>query len=189
MAIPTFTLNIPVTGQSLGSTRVPINNNFGNYAGLIAVNHVAPNAAGQGKHSIGEFVVQASDPATATNEITIYGKTAAGATEFFIRKDNSGNVYQLTTGVPILSGASGSSFLPGGIIIKWITVDINANPTTVNFVAQGVGNFPNNFFTAVVTPNVNNQNINATLNNGMKNQIDVYTQQTGIAHFIILIGN
>jgi hypothetical protein len=115
----TFTANIPNTGQSLGSTQKAVRDNFSNYNNTISVNHVAPNSTGAGKHTFSEFVVQASDPATAPNEITLYGKTTtSGNTELFIRKDNSGNVYQLTSGTPS-SASTGYTFLPGGIIIQW----------------------------------------------------------------------
>jgi hypothetical protein len=50
MGIPTFTPNIPQALQSLGATQANINNNFGNYAGLIAVDHIGPNLSNQGQH-------------------------------------------------------------------------------------------------------------------------------------------
>ena len=46
----TFTAGIPASGQSLGQTRDTIRNNFSNYNTLVSVDHVAPNAAGQGQH-------------------------------------------------------------------------------------------------------------------------------------------
>lgn len=114
----TFTSGVPASGQSLGQTLTPIQNNFTNYFNTISVNHVAPNISGAGKHTFSEFVTQGADPATSVNEITLYGKTTGGATELFIRKDNSGNVYQLTTGTPV-NAATGSTFLPGGLLINW----------------------------------------------------------------------
>ncbi len=46
----TFTSNIPQSGQSLGQTRDSVRNNFGNYNTVVSVDHVAPNASGQGQH-------------------------------------------------------------------------------------------------------------------------------------------
>ena len=46
----TFTPNIPAVGQSLGSSRTQVLGNFSNYNTLVSVDHVSPNAAGQGQH-------------------------------------------------------------------------------------------------------------------------------------------
>jgi hypothetical protein len=46
----TFTSNIPFSGQSLGSSRTQVQGNFTNYFNLVSIDHVAPNAPGQGQH-------------------------------------------------------------------------------------------------------------------------------------------
>jgi len=60
----------------------------------------------------------ASDPTAIADSVILYSKQdAAGNPQaYFI--DPSSNVIQMTTGLPI-GAATGSSNLPGGIIIKW----------------------------------------------------------------------
>lgn len=185
----TFTPNIPQTGQSLGETRDNIRNNFTNYNNVISVNHYAPNDGKQGKHKFVEMPVQASSPTTLANEGGLFTKTSSGNSELYYQRDAVATDIQMTKGTPVLSGASGSTFLPGGFILKWINVVINSNPQTLNFTTLGIGSFPNNLFVATVTINVNDQNMQATVNDGLTNTIDVYTTQTGVTHFLILIGN
>jgi hypothetical protein len=141
----TFTPGIPNTGQSLGSTRDAIRDNFTNYFDTMSVNHVAPNGTPQGtqgKHTFAEFVAQSADPSTTPSETTLYSKTTSGSnTELFIRKDNDGSVYQLTNGVPAISAiayASGNSFIAGGLLVYWGILSATGGPQTFT----GVFNFP-----------------------------------------------
>lgn len=92
----TFTPNIPATGTSLGESRPLIVGNFTNYNTVLSVNHVAPNASGQGKHKFLQMPVQASAPSTASGEGGIYVKTAGSQSIPFYRKDN------LTLDFPLL---------------------------------------------------------------------------------------
>lgn len=134
----TFTTGIPASGQTLGSSRTQVLNNFANYNTVMSVNHVAPNSSGEGKHKFVEMPAQASDPATIAGEISTYCKTsAASAQELYLRRASNGTVIQMSVGDPV-SAATGSTFLPGGIIMKWGPIANGAN----NFVTA----FPNNIF-------------------------------------------
>lgn len=131
----TFTPNIPATGQSLGSSRTQVLNNFTNYFNTVSQDHVAPNATGQGKHNKSTYPDQASDPVTIVNEIAAYGKSISGVSQLFLRPESAGNTIQMTrldTGA--LSANSGYSFLPGGVIIQWgIVVATSGAGTLTNF--------------------------------------------------------
>jgi hypothetical protein len=151
--------NVPLTGQSLGITRVPINQNFSTINSAFGIDHVTMTppgtAAPQGYHDQVSLVVQGSTPPTAwgttyngiyayvptlTNkaEVYIHGQKASGATEVPI----SASILSTTTpSSGIATGTSGWTYLPSGIIMKWGTVDVSgANapivfPTSANIPA------------------------------------------------------
>ena len=83
-----FTPLIPAAGQTLGSSRPQVQNNFTNYNDVVSVNHVAPNAPGQGKHKFLQMPVQASATTTASGEGGVYTKTTIGQSIPFYTKDN-----------------------------------------------------------------------------------------------------
>lgn len=144
----TFTPNIPASGQSLGSSRTQVVNNFTNYLNLVSQDHVAPNAMGQGKHNKSTYVVQGSDPTTASGEAALYALTGSAGTEVFLIRDNiAGTKTALTTSkiaAPVAS-SSGISWLPGGILIQWRAVAGVSNGTAITFPVP----FPNNCWVIV----------------------------------------
>jgi hypothetical protein len=179
----TFTPGIPNTGQSLGSTQAAIRNNFANYDATMSVNHVAPNSSGAGKHTIAEFVAQGSDPVTAASEITIYGKTVGSGTQLFVRRDNSGSVYQMTGVVPSV-GSSGYTSLPGGIIIQWGNFSANPGGTATSFPMT----FPNNCFSITAVP-VSNTARPLAVSSPTTSGFTAYPQNNGTTVYYIAIGN
>jgi len=70
-----FTPNIPASGQSLGSSRTQVLNNFSNYNTVMSVNHVAPNSSGEGKHKFVTVPGQSPAPTCLANEGLIFAKT------------------------------------------------------------------------------------------------------------------
>lgn len=88
----TFTSGIPATGQSLGSSRSQVAGNFANYNTVMSVNHVAPNASGQGKHNFVEMPVQASIPSTLASEGGLFTQTGNSSNSilYFQRDGNVG---------------------------------------------------------------------------------------------------
>lgn len=121
-----FTPNIPASGQSLGSSRTQVLNNFSNINTTIAVNHIAMNSVGAGKHNFVEMPSRASIPSgLLAGEGTLYSRTIAGTTQLLYTPDASGNQYQLTrtdgaqfatfgTNTAYLANHTGGwTFLPG----------------------------------------------------------------------------
>lgn len=101
MPIPTFTPDIPQSGQSLGSSRVTVANNNNALAQIIAVNHVAANATNAGFHTHADFLTQAASPGTAGNVISMYTKNSGAATDLYIQRAGqaaSGTDIQMTSG-------------------------------------------------------------------------------------------
>lgn len=127
-----FTPNIPASGQSLGNSRPQINGNFSIINQAFAVNHVAFNDLGFGKHKFCTLVNQASDPTTNTTEGALYTKQSGGSTFLFWRRDNNATPYLLTFVDPVAS-ANGYSSLPGGIIYQWGFVNGASDEDTITF--------------------------------------------------------
>ena len=149
----TFTPNIPASGTSLGFTRPLIVGNFSAINTTIAVNHVAMNSAGAGKHKFVQIPSSNIPAATGATEWAIYSNTVSGLLELFLAPPNASAVYQLTasaTGFPA-NAINGTSYLPGGVYVQW---GIKNNPGTsgnVDFTTTPSNHaFPNN--TLLVIP-------------------------------------
>lgn len=166
----TYTPDIPVTGESLGSTRDRIRANFQQIDEVEAINHVAFNEADKGKHKYMQMPeVTASGagvPSTAVNEGGLYTNVGTNPAEvnLFFRSESDGKVYQLTrtdqtnearfavntvysAGPPSLKG--GWSFLPGGLVLQWGTYDTAESNSSfpITFPIQ----FPSDVFNIQVT--------------------------------------
>jgi hypothetical protein len=152
-----FTPNIPNTGQSLGQTKVAIQNNFTNYNTVMSVDHVAPNDTGQGKHKHSTYVAQSSDPVNLSGEISTYSKAISGVTEQFVIRDAVTTAIQMTRGTPSL-GTSGRTFLPGGLLLQW---GQGSSGTTINFTFSTPFNNPP--YSLQVTPLANSTSGNAAV--------------------------
>jgi hypothetical protein len=126
----TYTSNVPLSGQTLGATRPLIETNFQQIATVMAVNHEAFNASGEGKHKFVQLTHQGSDPATAASEVVLYNKLGAGPAEqdLFMRAQSSSDIYQLTRvdntnfakfATSTGGNSSGWTFLPGGMLLQY----------------------------------------------------------------------
>lgn len=89
------------------------------------------------------------DPAAIANAYLLYCKTDGAGNSELYGINPSSNVIQLTKGAPTVA-AIGSTFLPGGAILKWGNLGINngSNNASTLFVTP----FPNACWGVVVTP-------------------------------------
>jgi hypothetical protein len=174
----TFVSDIPVSGDSLGSTRDRIRGNFQEIAAVEAINHVAFNQVGKGKHTFLQMPEQVSAPTTLANEAGFYSKVGTNPAEsnLFFRGENNGFEYQLTradqTNIATFSNNTayvanhlgGWTFLPGGLIMQY--------GTRTTTTATGTITFPRAFTTAVYSINLSFSRVGGTT-----------TQQTRIESF------
>jgi len=152
----TYTV-LPNSGQSLGVTRVPINTNFSLIQSVFAQNHVGFNSgANSGKHKFVQMPAQASSPGTAAAETAIYSRTAllgvSNETNLYWQFPNTaatGPDVVMTRFITPVLALNGITFLPGGLILQWGTVALNANPTSTNVTFPVT--FPNNVFNIIVS--------------------------------------
>lgn len=118
-----FTPGIPASGQSLGSSRTQVLNNFAVLRSTVATNHIDVNNAGAGKHNLSEYVAQAQAPATTTGEVAMYCRSVSGTSQLFLQQENqlaaATDIQMSRLDKGILNAQTGYSFLPGGLIIQW----------------------------------------------------------------------
>jgi len=130
-----FTPNIPATGQTLGQTRDPIRNNFTNYFDVMSVNHVAPNASGQGKHNFVEMPVQGSNPSTLSGEGGLFTKALSGSSILYYQRDANTTVNQpvlpMATGTFITRNSNGAATLVMGYNVTSVTRTATGQYTVV----------------------------------------------------------
>jgi hypothetical protein len=127
-------INVPLAGESLGQTRVPIQTNFITIGTAFAIDHVDYNTAGQGKHNKVTLPVQAVDPVLVANDIAIYSKVnGANVSQLFFERAG-GAPYTWTDS---LQAVNGWTRLPSGILLKWGTQAIVAPGGQVNIVYVG----------------------------------------------------
>lgn len=112
--------NVPLSGQSLDVTRVPINQNFSVIGAAFIVDHVDYNTTGQGKHNRVTFPVQATQPTFAPGEEGLYNFPLAGVNELYVNKQAFAGVQQIPMTASLLSsqsptlGNGGWTYLPSG---------------------------------------------------------------------------
>jgi len=144
--------NVPLSGESLGNTRIPINSNFSLIQTAISANHIAIGAAGAGKHTFLQMPEQTTLLDTAVNELGLYAKQGSDPAEanLFFRAEDSGGgggkEYQLTTAsdtnkatfgvntnytLNAIAYTGGWTFLPGGLILQWGVHQNQTNATLV----------------------------------------------------------
>lgn len=153
----TYTADIPLSGETLGSTRDRTRSNFQQIASLIAQNHIPFNTAGQGKHkflqmpeqlgSIGQVGVPLP-PTTLANEGGLYTKVGLNPAEtnLVFRGESDGFEYQMTRVDQANVGRfattpNGWTFLPGGLILQWGSVSSPGTSGTVTYATANI-NFP-----------------------------------------------
>ena len=148
----TYNANIPQASDLISQSQGQLLTNFSQANTAFGVDHTAFDVVtNQGKHKKSTYVEQAADPATAANEMAIYSKDVSGSTRLFYREESAGTVVQATSAFSqVTSAASGSSFLPGGIIIKW---GIFSTGTLQATGSQGfVSAFPTACYSLTLTP-------------------------------------
>ncbi len=180
----TYTTGIPRAGQSLGNSRPSVQGNFDYIDTSFAINHVAFNAAGVGKHKFLQMPEQGAAPATAANEGALYTKVAQSITNLFWRLESSGTEVQMTNIAPT-NAQQGYTFLPGGLLMQWNVVTVGAAGTSTtttlltSFTLAGVNVQP---YSVVVTANAGLAAIQAALTfgvtgfNAAANQFDIRRQ-------------
>lgn len=142
--------NVPLSGQSLSVTRVPINQNFSTIDTAFQVDHVDYNIANQGMHNRVSFPTQNPVPAPLAGIVQLYSQVSAitGQPELVFAHQLGSTAPTAAQIVEFTSAGwanPGWTRLPSGILLKWhygismaglATVVVNLNtdvPGSPNF--------------------------------------------------------
>lgn len=116
--------NVPLTGQTLSDTRVPINQNFSAIDTAFQVDHVDYNISGQGQHNKISFPIQNPVPAPQAGIVQLYSQVSAitGQPEL-VFTHQTGSSAPLAARIVEFTSAGwanpGWTRLPSGILLKW----------------------------------------------------------------------
>ena len=120
--------NIPQPTDLLSQSQADILGNFQGIKTLIDVNHVTFDAIGAGKHFKVSLPVQSPAPTFDAGEVGMYSflNPTTSKNELYINKTNQITVTQIPATASVLSitsapasGASGWTYLPSGILLRW----------------------------------------------------------------------
>lgn len=141
----TFTPDIPQSGETLGGTRSKINANFQQIGVALAVNHAGFGASGEGKHNLIQMPTitsTATTPTTNATENALY--TDGSPVNMYWRPASDGTAVQMTTTTAVTNGATGCTFLPGGLVMQFGSFTFTGSGNqAVSFVnATGFGTAP-----------------------------------------------
>jgi len=148
----TYNPSIPQPTDLISVSQGQILTNFTQLNTQFGIDHTAFNPGsgnGDGFHKKVTYnVPQSVDPTPAGVASVLYTKSVSGLGQLFFA--NSSVVTRLTGATT--TGTSGSTFLPGGIIMKWGTVTLPGTGFNqpVSWTATG-GNFPTAFFAVVAS--------------------------------------
>lgn len=204
----TFNPLIPQPAHYLSQSQQDLLSNNGQLNTVEGINHVSFDnaipanslAAERGKHHMVELLNRDTsgsappyaivDPAGTITELVFYAKNRVygapiGITEttLYLRKAN-GNLFQMS-GLDPVAAQNGSTFLPGGIIIKWGVSIIAVIGDPINFPQQ----FPTACFSVTCTPHSNVTARPLSIWNLTATSFNVYPSNNGTQVSWIAIGN
>ena len=162
--------NVPLAGQTLNSTRVPINQNFAVIGTAFAVDHVDYNISGQGQHNKISFPVQNPVPAPQAGIVQLYSQLSSITNQpELVFTHQSGSTAPVAARIVEFTSAGwanpGWTRLPSGIMFKWHSGISFASVSTVvidlNVDVAGSPNFTTVFavYTSTTIPGANYNNI------------------------------
>lgn len=144
-----FNPGIPQSSDIPAQSQAQLLTNFQQTNSVFGINHVEFNnatVANRGKHKYVSMIEQGSDPATAANEVALYSKDVSAVSQLFLRREASGAVIQMSGQNPTVA-QSGSTFLPGGVVMKWGFTGVINDNDVVTFASA----FPTNCWNVQLT--------------------------------------
>jgi hypothetical protein len=151
--MPTYKPNIPQPADIMSQSQNDILENFQQINTVFAVNHVAFEAAGEGKHTQVTLPENPAPTNTAAAEANIYAQLSAitNNTELYWQREGNGTRIEWTG---LLAQTNGWTRLPSGILLKWGNAPSVGFDSTVVYPAGGgieaFANIPNNPFITLV---------------------------------------
>jgi hypothetical protein len=144
MSTFSYSTTIPAANNDPADDQPQMQTNFASISGLINVDHVGFNVIGGGEHEQVTFNAN-NVPAVPTSPPILFTNTVGAVPQLFFYSGSA-----TTSSSQYVVAANGSTFLLGGIILKWGTLAAVANGATVTFPVP----FPNACFGAFPTINI-----------------------------------
>jgi len=173
-----YTSNVPQPNQTIASSQTPILDNFIRINDANNVNHTNFNAANFGKHKniqMPNFTTNPS-PGTAIDETGLFTKIVGAVPRLFFQQANEGVAlpgFQISGETPDLTVASGHTYLPGGIEVKFGLTAVGALTTVVPYSGTGFASVITAFTSIVFGGAASNlRSINVDISNPA--QITIY---------------
>lgn len=136
-------INIPATNNDPADDQPLIRINFSNINSYLNIDHINPAAVGAGTHKQVTFYSN-NVPTPPVSPPVLFTDTVAGLPQLkFYSGDSSHSSSQY------VASTSGSTFLLGGIILKWGTTANLASGSVVGFPSA----FPNNCYVVTAVQN------------------------------------
>lgn len=178
--------DIPESSDILSTSQDDIKNNFNTADTSFAINHIAfSESTNAGKHIYCTLIEQ-SAPTTAANEISLYNKVTDSASTLYMMHESAGTEVQLSVPATNVSAATaGSSYLPGGVIIKWGLGAATTSGATNTFAIA----FPNNCWKVVASTNADESTANSINIHTLTKTTFKARDANGWGFFYIAIGN
>lgn len=143
----TYNSNIPAATDNPSTSQGQMQTNCNSVESILDVDLIGFGDNDGGYHQKSTYVVQGSDPGSASGQVVEYSKTANSSSELFIQRDNVSTVIQMTSGLANAGTTApfGQSFLPGGFQIKWgVLTPVVSGANAITYVGVGLSNFPTN---------------------------------------------
>ena len=192
--------NLPTPNQTFAATQPLINRNFTVLDIAFSVDHTPlTNTTYQGEHNKVTLTTRTSpafspiDPVASADGPILYSKVAPnGLKEIFLETTSPGSqIVQLTDmSNPVTSASNGSTFLPGGTILKWGSFQAITATFTVTYssLSPALTAFPSNTQNVILTPinsgGIGNYRVSSQTNTGF-----TVVTTAGATFFFLAIGN
>lgn len=131
-----YTTNTPFATHNPSIDQPDMETNTNSISGIIAVDHVGFNTVGGGQHNQVTFNAN-HVPVTPTAPPVLFTNMVGSLPQLFFYSGSSFNQY--------VNASHGSTYLLGGIILKWGSGALSGAPTVFT------NPFPNNCYAVVIT--------------------------------------
>lgn len=145
--------NLPTPNQTIAASQPLINRNFTVLETAFTVDHTPlENTTYQGEHNKVTLTTRTAptfvvDPPASPDGPILYSKVASNALNEMFFESTGGTIVQMSNlANPVTVASGGSTFLPGGLILKWGSVTGKPAGTPFTFNAISGSNFPNSCF-------------------------------------------
>lgn len=187
--------NVPLSGQSLNDTRIPINQNFSVIDTAFQVDHVDYNDPNQGKHEKvtlpllgGAAVFVGTDNGFYNLNYNNGSNTKA---EVFVHKQTLAGTADIPFTASVLSSTApsndmvGWTLLPSGIMMRWDTVNIAASGNTNVNLGGGWPGFSQLFWVGLTPRTATNRTV-ALVSINSNTQFTIYASAAGAISFLAI---